>query len=231
MNVTVWLAMLAGGFSFLSPCVLPLVPSYLSVVAAGGSRRMVLRNALGFVLGFSLIFLVLGASLGLLGQALREYRGVVTTIGGGFVVLFGLQMLGALRLPWLGSGWAGINLERYGVAAPIAIGAAFATGWTPCIGPILGTILTLATGAGDAAQGIGLLMAYNLGLAIPFLLTAFAATPVLAWARRHRNAHLWFNRVAGAVMVVMGLLVVTNTMTALNGYLIQITPAWLWQRL
>ncbi len=231
MNVTLGLALLSGVFSFLSPCVLPLVPSYLSVVAAGHSRAAVIRNALGFILGFSTIFFILGASLGLLGQLLREYRGLITQIGGVLVVMFGLQMLGLLRLPWFSTGWAGLNLERYGVATPIAIGAAFATGWTPCIGPILGTILTLATSAGDVWQGLGLLAAYNLGLAVPFLLTALASTPVLVWARKHRTAHLWFNRLAGLTMIVMGVLVATNTMTQLNSYLIQMTPAWLWSRL
>lgn len=247
MNPNVWLALLAGVFSFLSPCVLPLVPSYLSVVtgssgtAAGemgsgattqtGSRAATMRNALGFIAGFGLVFLILGASLGLLGQLLQTYRLEVSRFSGALIALFGLQMLGLLRLPWLGTGWAGLRLERFGLAGPVALGAAFGTGWTPCIGPVLGSILTLAASSGDTGRGVLLLTAYTVGLGLPFIATAFAAQPVLAWAKRHRRAHLWFERIAGLVLLVMGVLVATNQFARLNAVLIGFTPQWLLERL
>ena len=190
-----------------------------------------MRRAFGFILGFGLVFLILGASIGLIGGFLKTYKLEVSRFSGVLIALFGLQMLGVLRFGFLNLGWRGINLERFGLAGPIALGAAFGTGWTPCIGPVLGSILTLAANSDGLGEGAVLLLAYTLGLGVPFVATALAAQPVLTWAKRHRRVHVWFERLAGVILLVMGLLVATNTFAQLNAVLIQITPRWLLERL
>jgi cytochrome c-type biogenesis protein len=179
-------AFFAGVFMFLAPCTLPIVPGYLAFISgvslgnAGGSlrvgeRRAVLRNALAFVLGFSTLFIALGASAGLLGGALGVWRPLLAQVAGLLIILFGITMLGIVRLPWL-SGERHLPLPRFlSLGRPessFLIGALFALGWSPCIGPILGTILLVASSEGLALQGAVLLGVFSLGLGIPFLLTA-----------------------------------------------------------
>lgn len=233
---TLPLAFVAGLLSFLSPCVLPLVPSYLAYVggssAAAAQRGRTLRNSLLFVLGFSLIFIALGASASALGGLLRSYRELLIVVGGALVIAFGLVMLGALRLPIL---YRDARLQFKGDSSTplgaVLLGMAFATGWTPCIGPVLGAILTMAGASGTLSHGVGLLAAYASGLAVPFLAAALALQPFLDVSRRVRRYLPWVERTAGVILIVAGLLMVTGTYTALNTYLIQFTPSWLWERL
>ncbi len=236
------IAFLAGILSFLSPCVLPLVPSYLAYVGgraagdegAGGarSRRTLLGNSLMFVLGFSLVFIALGASASALGSVLRAYRGSLIVVGGVLVIAFGLMMLGVLRFP----GMMRDTRLRFGgdTATPwgaLLMGMAFAAGWTPCIGPVLGGILTMAGASGTLASGVVLLAVYAAGLAIPFLLAALALEPFLRFSSGFRRYLPWVERIAGGLLVVAGLMMVTGTYTRLNSYLIRITPEWLYSRL
>lgn len=182
-EVGILLAMAAGLLSFLSPCVLPLFPSYLSFIAGLSfeelqgtvanprTRRAILANSLFFVLGFSLVFIALGAGATLLGQALYQSQALIRRIGGGFVILMGFYVAGWIRIPFLMREWrADLASRPAGYLGAVLTGITFAAGWTPCIGPILGSILTLASMTQTAATGILMLAAYSLGLAVPFLL-------------------------------------------------------------
>lgn len=215
------LAFFAGLISFLSPCVLPLVPSYLGLL--GG--RAALSRALAFIAGFSLVFIALGASASVLGQWLLPYQYLLGQIGGVLIVVFGLFMLG-LR-PRFSQREGRPLLQSAGRYGPLAVGAAFAFGWSPCIGPVLGAILTLAASQGSLGLGVGLLATYSLGLAVPFLLFA------LLWERlglsRLNRYALTAERIGGALLVVFGLLLLSGQFTRLSSALIELTPPWLLQ--
>ncbi len=239
MTSTLWLAFVAGTLSFLSPCVLPLVPTYLAYIgggAGGGSnvvrRRALLGKSLFFIAGFSLVFIALGASASLLGSVLRDNRGVLMTIGGVIVIVFGLAMLGVLRIPlFYRDTRHQYQGETRGPWGATLLGMAFAAGWTPCIGPMLGLSLTLASTSDTLAQGVALLAVYALGLAVPFLLAALALEPFLRVSQRLRRWLPWIERGAGVLLIITGLLMVTGTFTVINTMLIRITPPWLISRL
>lgn len=230
------LAFLAGILSFLSPCVLPLVPSYLAYVGGASTtdrrRQLAIRNSLFFILGFSLIFVALGASASLLGSVLRAYRPVLLIIGGILIIGFGLVMLGLIKLPFLyrdtRQQFTGDSTKPWGA---ILLGMAFAAGWTPCIGPVLGGILTLASASGTLMQGVILLACYALGLAVPFFLAALALESFLKFSTRFRRYLPWVEKTAGGLLVVAGLLMLTGHFTALNQFLLRLTPDWLLSRL
>ncbi len=218
MTLSLGAAFLAGVLSFLSPCVLPLVPTYLFYL--GGERGRPIVNALFFVLGFGSVFFLLGLPFTLLGGLLFEYRPLLARIGGVFLVLFGLYMLG-LRPRW------GVNLRFQGEAnrpwGAFLLGATLALAWTPCIGPILGGILTLTAVGG----GVGLLLAYILGLALPFLLVAFFADALRERLRRAGRFSHAVEVLAGVVLVLVGVLLLTGSFTQLNAFFLRITPEWL----
>ncbi|RTH28327.1 cytochrome c biogenesis protein CcdA [Thermus scotoductus] len=222
MSVSLAAAFLAGVLSFLSPCVLPLVPTYLFYL--GGERGRPLFNALFFVLGFGVIFFLLGLPFTLLGGLLFEHRQTLARVGGVVLILFGLYMLG-LRPRW------GVNLRYEGETArplgALLLGATLGLGWIPCIGPILGAILTLTAVGG----GVELLLAYILGLAVPFLLVALFADRLKGWLRRAGRLSHYVELLAGVVLLVVGVLLVTGTYTALNSFFLRITPEWLQKNL
>jgi cytochrome c-type biogenesis protein len=233
---TVGVAFIAGVLSFLSPCVLPLVPTYLAYVGGSGAARraVLLRNALLFVLGFSLVFIAMGASASALGSLLREHRTVLMVVGGVIVVGFGLVMLGLVRLPFLYRDTrrpVGADAKPQTPWGALALGSAFGFAWTPCIGPVLGGILTIAGASGTLASGVGLLAVYSLGLALPFLLAAVALEPFLRVSRGLRPYLPWVERAAGVLLVIVGVMMITGTFTALNAVLLRLTPDWLFQRL
>lgn len=238
MTPTFPLAFVAGLFSFLSPCVLPLVPTYLAYVGgsasgnANGGRRTLVGRSLVFILGFSLVFIALGASASALGSVLRGHRDLLTVGGGVVVMLFGLVMLGVIRIPVLYRDtrpqYRGETRSPWGA---LLLGMAFAAGWTPCIGPILGGILTLAGAGGTLSHGVLLLLTYALGLGVPFLLAALALEPFLRVSKRLRRYLPWIERVAGALLLTAGLLMVTGTYTQINAVLVRLTPRWLLSRL
>ena len=234
MTPTLSLAFTAGILSFLSPCVLPLVPSYLAYVGGSGAakRSVLLRNAALFVVGFSSIFIALGASASALGSLLRSQREALTIGGGVLVIVFGLVLLGVIRLPVL---MRDTRVQaRHDASTPVGavlLGMAFAAGWTPCIGPVLGGILTLAGASGTLLEGVTMLAVYSAGLAVPFLLAALALDPFLRVSRRLRHWLPWVERAAGGLLVVAGVLMVTGTYTRLNSWLLRFTPDWLYSRL
>lgn len=222
MILSVPIAFLAGILSFLSPCVLPLVPTYLLYL--GGQQGRPLRNAVFFVLGFSSIFFLLGLPFTLLGGLLFEYRDLLGRIGGGVLILLGLYMLG-LKPKW------GVNLRYEGPTdrpwGAFVLGVVLGLGWTPCIGPILGGILTLTATGG----GVHLLVAYILGLAVPFLLVALLAERARAFLKRASRLSHAVEIAAGVVLIAVGILLLTGTYTQLNSFFLKITPEWLQERL
>jgi cytochrome c-type biogenesis protein len=228
----------AGLLSFLSPCVLPLIPSYVTFITGLSlddvqhSRRTAVVHGLLFVLGFTLIFLALGATATVVGRILFAQRDWISRVGGGVIILFGLYLMGVLNI--------GIfSRERrmhfhdkpLGYLGTVLVGVAFGAGWTPCIGPILGSILIYTSSDPDLGRGLALLLFYSLGLAVPFLLSAFAVERFLKFFQRMRRQMLWISRGAGAVMVVVGILMVTNYFTILASYLQALTPEALIRRL
>jgi cytochrome c-type biogenesis protein len=237
-SVGLGLAFSAGLLSFLSPCVLPLVPSYVTFVTglsledAQHSRRAALVHALLFVLGFTLIFLAFGATATLLGRLLLAYRVWITRVGGALVLVFGLYLLGVLRIGAL-SRERRVHLsdKPIGYLGTILVGVAFGAGWSPCLGPILASILTYTATQAELTRGLLLLGAYSLGLAVPFVVAAVALERFLASMGRFRKHVRVVSVVAGGLMVVIGLLMLTDYFGALFGILQGLTPAGLQQNL
>ncbi|MEO8448493.1 MAG: cytochrome c biogenesis protein CcdA [Gemmatimonadota bacterium] len=224
-------AFLGGLLSFLSPCVLPLVPSYLGFITGfsleemAGRRRLALIHATLFVIGFSLIFILLGASATALGSALKYYKVWMTRAGGVLIIFFGLYCLGVIKLAYL-SQEKRIHLQDkpVGYLGSVLVGMAFGAGWTPCIGPILGGILSLAATEADLSTGVGLLVAYSLGLAVPFLIAAYAVESFLAWFKTFRRHLDVVQKVSGALLVIVGVLILTGQFTRLAAALQALTP-------
>ncbi len=241
--LSILVAFTTGSVSFLSPCVLPLFPSYLSFITgmsldklrdAPGprERRIVLVHSLLFILGFSVIFVALGASFSVLGQLLVDYRQIIRTVGGGLIIFFGLYIAGLFKLPWLNRTMQlPIPRRHAGYAGSFLVGVTFAIGWTPCVGPILGSILSLAGTAETVRTGIAMLVAYSLGLALPFFLSSLAVGTFLALFQRFRRLIPVLEMVAGGLLVLVGILVMTNYFVILNAYAIRLTPQWLLSRL
>ncbi len=240
-DINLFVAFTAGGLSFLSPCVLPLIPSYLSFVSgmslqeireggSGGAR--VMGNALAFVCGFSLAFVALGASASFLGSLLIAYQDVVRWLGGLFILLVGLYLTGLFKVVALDR-YAQFNLRSKpaGYLGSVLVGLTFAVAWIPCVGPILGAILTLAGTTSEIQRGVVLLSAYAAGLALPFLLSALAMNQFFRVSRAIGSWLPAIHVAAGLLLVAVGILLLTDTMTALNAYALRFTPIWLVERL
>ena len=224
-GVGVLAAMAAGMISFLSPCVLPLVPGYLSAVSgvspadrAGASTRRILLPSLLFVATFSLVFIALGVTASGVGKSLQAERATLETVSGVIIILLGLVFVGSRFVPAFNREWRVDGLmRRAGKGGPVVAGAAFAIAWTPCVGPTLGAILTASALTGSAGRGAYLMAWYSAGLALPFLASAVffeRATSMFAVLRRHYAAVL---TLGGVVLVGMGILILTGDLTRLNG--------------
>jgi cytochrome c-type biogenesis protein len=224
-------AFAAGMVSFLSPCVLPLVPGYVSFMTGvapaeleGKRARVadVLVPSLLFVLGLAIVFVALGATASALGALLAPYRDLLSRIAGLFVLVMGFLLLGVVRVPWL---YAERRVDpararSFGSAAALVLGMAFGFGWTPCVGPVLASILAVAGQAGSVALGAGLLFAYALGLGVPFVLVGLffgRLKGAVRWLARHS---LTLNRVAGALLMVLGLLMLTGRLAAVSAFFV-----------
>lgn len=224
-------AVMAGAVSFVSPCVLPLVPGYLSFVSSGvnpqsaqfNDRLRIVWSATFFIAGFTTIFVILGLGAQFLGGLFIRYSFEANLVGGGLLVVFGLMMTGLARLPFL---MRDFRLEGpravSGPAGAYTLGLAFAFGWTPCIGPVLGSILTLT--AMSSGSGAILLAAYSLGLGIPFLVVALAFSKVAGFMKRVRHAGYVLNITAGAIMITMGILMMTGRLTLIAIWLLEMFP-------
>ncbi len=224
--------------SFLSPCVLPLIPSYVGFITGltleelDVRRGTALVHALWFVAGFSLIFVALGATASALGVLLLQSQVWLARVGGVVVVLFGLYLLGALRPGFL-MRERKLQLARkpLGYLGSTFVGMTFGAAWTPCIGPILGAILTLAAAQASVAHGSVLLAVYSLGLAIPFVATALLLDRFLVWFQRFRPYLVWVERITGILLILLGVLLLTDRFTMIAGWLQGLTPEFLKRRL
>ena len=238
-SISIPLVFLAGLLSFLSPCVLPLVPIYISYLSGSSisgdtssNRWLVLSHALLFVGGFTLVFVILlGLPTTILGSALQQYKGWITRIGGAILVLFGLHTMGIVTIPILNMTRrvdVGTGMKQ-GYARSALMGVTFAAGWTPCIGPLLGTVMTLAFA--EPSRAMVFIFTYALGLAVPFLVTAVLLAQAGAWLKRLNRYTRALEIASGLLMVGVGVLLVTGTFAVLNSYFIRITPEWLLQYL
>ncbi|HVO11816.1 MAG TPA: cytochrome c biogenesis protein CcdA [Vicinamibacteria bacterium] len=236
-SVSLAAAFLAGLFSFISPCVLPIVPGYLSFISgvnvaqwkAGGAPRDLVRRvaltSLVFVLGFSTVFVTLGAAATLVGTLLQEHKRTLGMIGGALVIVLGLHTAGVFKIRWLLSEKrASVQEKPLGLVGAYVVGLAFAFGWTPCIGPILGAILLYASQQETVTQGVVLLAAYSAGLGIPFLLSALAVNWFFkASAGLRRSMHA-VEVVSGVLLVGVGLLLVTDRLTLIASWVSRLFP-------
>jgi cytochrome c-type biogenesis protein len=232
------IAFSAGLLSFLSPCVLPLIPSYvtfitgLSLEDVTRARRTALIHSLLFILGFTLIFLALGATATLLGRLLLSNRVWISRVGGVLVIVFGLYLLGVLNIgAFMRERRVHLAEKPVGYLGTVIVGIAFGAGWSPCLGPILGAILTYTASAANLSRGLLLLFCYSLGLAVPFLVAALAVERFLELFARHKAKMIWVNRVAGGLLVFVGLLMVTNYFAILSTWMQAFTPSFLKDRL
>lgn len=233
-------ALIAGLLSFLSPCVLPLVPSYIAFITGatttGGdtqtpARWRAVTLGTSFVLGFSAVFIALGASASVVAETFALRSDVFAKIGGILVIGFGLIMLGWLRVP--GSQRDARMMHRIvrgrttSHLTSLLVGAGFAAGWSPCIGPVLASILTIAATTDSTAQGAMLLAAYSAGLAIPFLAASVAIDRTITVSQRMRPLLPHINRICGALLIAIGVLMVTGTMSRMSAWAARFTPTWL----
>ena len=230
------LAFLAGLVSFVSPCVLPLVPAYLSFLTGatveelqGGltpqARASALAHAFAFICGFTIVFVFLGATATFIGASLRENQVLIARIGGVVVIILGLQMIGVLRLPFLAMDKrVHVQTKRRSLWASAIVGLAFAAGWSPCIGPVLAAILTLASQEQSAWQGAGLLLVYSLGLAVPFFAAAAALGYVLPVLGRIKYFLPAIEKTAGVFMILTGVVLVSNWFLRIAGWFYQYVP-------
>ena len=238
-SVSFPLAFVAGLLSFISPCVLPLVPVYLGYLSgaslsAGESpdRWKVFSQALFFVGGFTLVFVVLfGLPTTVLAGVLQQYRDLITKLGGAILIVFGLHMMGVFTIPVLNvtrQVQVGSGLE-VGYARSALFGVTFAAGWTPCIGPLLGAVLTL--GFAEPSRAIWFILVYAAGLAVPFLVTAALLSQAIGWLKR-LNRHMRAVEIgSGLLLIGVGILLITGMFTTINTYFMGITPEWLTQYL
>ena len=235
-DVSIFAALVAGLVSFLSPCVLPLVPPYLVYLAGTSLERFADREpeprvkretvlaACLFVLGFSTVFVALGASASVIGSLIRAYSGPLATIAGIAIIIMGLHFLGLTRIAFL------YRQKRMEIAKPVglwgayAMGLAFAFGWTPCIGPILAAILAVAAAEQTVTRGAGLLAVYSLGLGIPFIAAAFAIEPFAAFLARFRKHMLRVEQAMGALLVLTGIAFLTGSINFMSVWLLEAFP-------
>lgn len=233
-----FIAFSAGLLSFLSPCVLPLIPSYVTFITGLSfedvtkARRTALIHSLLFILGFTLIFMALGASATLLGRLLLNYRFWISRVGGALIILFGLYLLGVFNFAFLQADRR-IHLHNkpMGYLGTVVVGIAFGAGWSPCIGPILGAILTFAGSQADVGRGLLLLFFYSMGLAIPFLVAALAVEWFLTMFAKMKSQMVWIQRISGVMLIFVGLLMVTNYLTILSTWMQAYTPEFLRSRI
>src|SRR3954469_11702030 len=238
-NVTLLAAFAAGFLSFVSPCVLPLIPGYISFVsgvsleemrgesAAQASRSQVFITSLAFVLGFSIVFVALGATATALGKFLLTQLPLLSKIAGGILIVFGLHTMGVFRLAFLETEKRMQSQRKpAGPLGAVLVGVAFAFGWTPCIGPILGGILAIAGSKNSVTEGITLLAVYSLGLGIPFLITSLAINQFFGAAKKIRKHYHAIELVSGALLVAIGVLIVTGQLTIITRYLQPYLPTF-----
>lgn len=235
-EVTFTAAFLFGILSFASPCVMPLIPSYLSFITGlsfedltGKQDRKRIRkitalNSIFFILGFSSIFILLGASSSFIGSLLFEYKDAIRKIGGVLIIIFGLYVIGIIKPGFL-TKEKKVHLQEkpIGYLGSFLVGVAFAAGWTPCIGPVLGSILLYASQSESVGYGVQLLSVYSFGLGLPFFIASLALNTFLSYFRRIQKYMKVINLISGILLIVAGILIFTNYLQAITGYIIELT--------
>ncbi len=238
-NVTLLAAFAAGFLSFVSPCVLPLIPGYISFVsgisvdemrsdaAPAASRLQIFLTSLAFVIGFSIVFVALGASATAIGKLMFAKLPLLSKIAGGILIVFGLHTMGVFRLAFLDTEKR-VHSQRKpaGPLGAMLVGVAFAFGWTPCIGPILGGILAIAGSKNSVGEGILLLAVYSLGLGIPFLLTSLAINQFFGAAKKIRRYYHGIELASGVLLIAIGVLIITGQLTIIVRYLQPYLPSY-----
>ena len=215
------ISFLEGVITFISPCLLPMLPVYISYFAGGGQRSTgkTLKGALGFVTGFTLVFMAMGALAGTVGSFLREYQTAVNVVSGLVVIFFGLNFLGVFQLNLFRGSGRGLNTENMGFFSALLFGVVFSVGWTPCVGAFLGSALMLASQQGHVMEGMLMLLAYSLGLGIPFVFSAVLIDylkSAFQWIKTHYGI---INKICGGLLVLIGILMSTGTLGRLLGLL------------
>ncbi|MGG1630263.1 cytochrome c biogenesis CcdA family protein [Rossellomorea sp. NRS-1567] len=227
-EVSIWFALAAGALSFFSPCVFPLLPAYVSHLTGGQAREgqmqversVVLLRSFGFIAGFSLIFILMGASASFLGEIFSEYRIYIEQIAGILIIVFGLQMMGWLSFSFLMKDTRKLETRKKGTAVgSILLGMAFASGWSPCVGLTLSSILLLASASSTLTQGVVLLIVYSLGLAVPFLLISLLITKTFTVMKVVNKILPKLSKINGALMIALGFLVFSGKMQQISSYL------------
>ena len=231
MLIKSFLAFGAGFISFLSPCVLPLIPGYISYISGESlgdivekQKKIILKTVL-FSLGFSLVFISFGATASLIGNILLENSNTLRIIAGIIIIIFSLQLIGILNLNFLNQEKR-FQTKNYSnnLFFPVLVGAAFGFGWTPCIGPVLGSILTLAAVESSIGKGILLLSFYSLGLAIPFILSGYGISKFLAFSKNFRKNIKIISVTGGVILLITGILILTNKLQALGYFILEAIP-------
>ena len=238
-NISLFIAFSAGLLSFVSPCVLPVIPSYISYITGlsleeltapegkARAREVAMKNSLMFIGGFSFIFILLGASATLIGRFFLTYQSTIRQIGGLLIIFFGLYIMGLIR-PSLLMRDARFHFQSKpaGYLGSFLVGIAFGAGWTPCVGPILGSILLYASASGSVATGIVLLTAYSLGLGLPLFLSSLGVQSFLVYFKKTARHMRWISATSGVFLVAVGLLIFTNSLTRLTSFFSQIGVGW-----
>ena len=236
-QVSLFAAFLAGLVSFASPCVLPLVPSYITFITGvsfdelttedktGRIRRLTILHSLAFIVGFSIVFISLGATATAAGKFLREYQDLLRQVGGVLIILFGLYLTGLLKIAALSrEAKFRMTSKPFGLLGSVLVGITFAAGWTPCIGPILASILLYASTSEKEGTGILLLSVYSLGLGVPFFLASLGMNSFLAASKKLRGSLRTIEIVSGVILIVFGLALVTNLFRHFVSFLSRYLP-------
>ncbi len=231
-HISLFIAFAAGLLSFVSPCVLPLVPSYITYITGltleelttrterKGVRAIIIANSLLFIAGFSIVFIAFGASASLVGQLLVTYQDFIRKLGGVLIVVFGLYIMGILKIKFLmAEKRMHLKSRPAGYVGSVLVGVAFAAGWTPCVGPILGTILVYASTTDSMLTGVELLSSYSLGIGLPLFITALAVDSFLNYFKKVRAYMYGISVASGIFLVLVGVMIYTNSLTLLTGVL------------
>jgi cytochrome c-type biogenesis protein len=240
LDIGIGAALLAGLLSFVSPCVLPIVPPYLAYLAGvsfselsdedtrtDAASRRILWSSVAFVLGFTTVFVALGATASLVGQTLAQYFNILSILAGIIIAIMGLHFLGVLRIGFLyREARIGVEKKPAGLIGAYVIGLAFAFGWTPCVGPVLAAILFVAGSEESALRGAGLLAVYSLGIGIPFIIAGAFASRFISWANRFKKHMQRIEQVMGLLLVVTGVLFMTGQMSRIAQWLLDTFPAF-----
>ena len=221
-NISYHAAFFAGLLSFFSPCILPLIPAYFTLITGfsldeltgedtQGIRRKVIVSTIAYILGFSTVFIILGASASFAGQMIQTYQATIRVVGGHIICILGFHLTGIIHISGLDyEKRVHVNKKPLHFMGTFIIGMAFGAGWSPCIGPILGSIFILAANQNSVGQGIILLTLYSAGLALPFLVISFSIQSLLTWLSRTRKFIKYVNTISGLLLIIIGILLITN---------------------